>query len=158
MVDAVEDRDVGEVAVGQRCPDRLREDFAVDDAGDGGGRERVDERVDRYLAQAVGGLVGTTNLVGERLAEGFGLGERHLVQRECAALHDRPLEQTTRPVRDKMGEHRDATGGLAGNRYLMRVAAELRDVVPDPAQRLLLIHEAVVAGRAAGPRGKRGMR
>ena len=54
-----------------------------------------------------------------------------------------------------MGEHRHATGRLARNRHVLRIAAELLDVVPNPAQRRLLIHQAVVAGRATGPRGER---
>ena len=40
VVDAVEDRHAGELPGGQRRPDRLRQDLAVDDARDGGVRER----------------------------------------------------------------------------------------------------------------------
>jgi hypothetical protein len=51
VVGPVEDRHVGEPPSGQRRPDRLGEDLAVDDAGDpdeGG----VDEVHDRQVAQA----------------------------------------------------------------------------------------------------------
>ena len=41
---------------------------------------------------------------------------------------------------------------------LLRVAAELLDVAPYPAQRRLLIHQAVVARRAARPRSERRVR
>ena len=81
-----------------------------------------------------------------------------LVQRERAALHDRPLEEPARAARDEVGEHRQAAGRLAGDRDVVRVAAELRDVALHPAQRRLLVHQAVVAGRAAGPRGERRVR
>ena len=43
VVDAVDDRHAGEAPGGERRPDRLREDLAVDDARDRGAREGVDE-------------------------------------------------------------------------------------------------------------------
>ena len=42
------------------------------------------------------------------------------------------------------------------DRHVVRVAAEPRDVALHPAQRGLLVHQAVVAGRAAGPRASAG--
>ena len=110
------------------------------------------------VAQAPRGLVRAADLGGERLAEGLGVGERLLVQRERAALHDRPLEEAAGTARDEVGEHRHATGRLAGDRHVVRVAAEPGDVALDPAQRRLLVHQPVVAGRAARPRGERWMR
>ena len=56
-----------------------------------------------------------------------------------------------------MGEHRQATGRLAGDGDVVRIAAELADVALHPTQRRLLIHQPVVAGRAARPRRQRGM-
>jgi hypothetical protein len=40
----------------------------------------------------------------------------------------------------------------------VRITAELRDVALDPAQGSLLVHQAVVAGRAARPGGERRVR
>jgi hypothetical protein len=89
---------VGEPPGGQRRPDRLRQDLAVDDARDGGVRERVAERVDRHVAQALRRLILAVHLVGEGRSEGLGVGERHLVQCKCAALHDRPLAESARAL------------------------------------------------------------
>ena len=89
--------------------------------------------VDRHAAQARRGLVRAADLVGERLAEGLGVGERLLVQRERAALDDRPLEEPARAVRDEVGEHRHAAGRLARDRHVVRIAAEPCDVVAAPS-------------------------
>ena len=56
----------------------------------------VDEGVDRHVAQALRRLVLAAHLVGEGLPEGLGVGERHLVQGERAALDDRALEEPAR--------------------------------------------------------------
>ena len=78
-----------------------------------------------------------------------------LRQRERAALHDRPLEEPARAARDHVHEYRQATGRLAGDRHVVRVAAEPADVPLDPAQRRLLVHQPVVARRAARSRRDR---
>ena len=59
------------------------------------------------------------------------------------------------PARDHVGQHGQATGRLARDRDVVRVAAERADVVLHPAQGGLLVHQPVVAGRAAGPRRQR---
>ena len=155
VVDAVEDRHVGEAPGGERRPDRLRKDLAVDDARDCSAREVADEVRDGQAAEARGGLVRATRLGGEGLPGRFGVGARLLVERERAALHDRPLEEPARAGRDQVREHRHATGRLPGDRDVARIASELCDVAPYPAQRRLLVHQAVVAGRTAGPRRER---
>jgi hypothetical protein len=69
VVDSIEDRNVSELPGGQRRSDRLREDLAVDDTRDGGVRERVDQGLDRHVAQARRRLILAPHDVGERLAE-----------------------------------------------------------------------------------------
>ena len=54
-----------------------------------------------------------------------------------------------------MREHGHAAGRLSRDGDVARVAPERRDVGLYPAQRRLLVHQAVVAGRATGPRGER---
>jgi hypothetical protein len=58
---------------------------------------------------------------------------------------------------DQVGEHGQAAGRLARDGHVVRVAAEPADIGPDPAQRSLLVHQLVVAGRTAGTRGQRRM-
>src|SRR5262249_51049079 len=110
------------------------------------------------MAQAIRALVSTTCLGGERLTERLGLRERYLVECEGAALDDGSLEESSRPVRDEVGEHGQAAGRLARDGHVVGVAAELRDVALNPAQRSLLVHKAVVPSRPARPRGQSGMR
>ena len=98
-------------------------------------------------AQARRGLIRAPDRGREALAEGLGGGEGQLRQREGAALHDRPLEEPSGTARDEVGEDGQATGRLARDGHLVRVAAEPRDVLLHPAQGCLLIHQPVVAGR-----------
>ncbi len=69
------------------------------------------------------------------------------------ARSNRPRE----PRRHEVLEHVQAAGGLPGDGDPVRVAAELPDVVAHPAQRGLLVHQSVVAGRATGPGGQGGV-
>ena len=88
-VDPVDHRDVGEAARRERGSDRLRQDFAVDDAGDRRTRKIVDQSVDRHAAQALRGFTGAPELRGELFTEDFGVRERHLGQCVRTALDDR---------------------------------------------------------------------
>ena len=151
VVAAVEDRHASEAAGGECGADRLGEDLAVDDARDGEGREVVHQCVDGQVAQALGGLIRTADAGREGLTEGLGVGQRLLGQRERAALHDRPLEQTPGALGDEVSEHGQAAGRLTGDGDVVRVAAELADVALHPPQRGLLVHQPVVARRATGP-------
>ena len=152
---AVQDRHPGEPAGGEGGADRLGEDLAVDDAWDGEGRESVHQRVDGQIAQALRRLVRAADSGCERLSEGLGVGQRLLGQRERPALHDRSLEEAPGAGGYEVGEHRQATGGLAGDGHVARIAAELIDVALHPTQCGLLIHQPVVAGRAARSRRQR---
>ena len=118
----------------------------------------ADQVADRHAAQARRALVRAADGGGERLARRLGRGQRLLVQRERAALHDGPLEQPASAGRDQLGQHRQAAGRLARDGHVARVAAEPGDVALDPAQRRLLVHQPVVAGRAARPGGQRRVR
>jgi hypothetical protein len=155
MGDAVEDRHPGELPVGDRRPDRLGEHRAVDDARDLDA-EVVHQVADWQIAQALRGLVRAADGGGELLAGGLGHSQRLLGQREGSALHDRPLEQPAGAGRDQLGQDRQAAGRLAGDGDVVRVTAELYIVALDPAQGRLLVHQAVVAGRATQPGGAEG--
>ena len=58
MVCPIEDRHPSEPPTGQRRPDRLREDPAVDDAWNRDDREAPHEIIGREVAQALCGLIG----------------------------------------------------------------------------------------------------
>jgi hypothetical protein len=107
------------------------------------------------VAQAGRGLARAARRSREGLAGGLGVSQGLLVEREGAALDDRLGEQPPGAAGDQVGQDRQATGRLTGDGDVVRVAAEPADVVPDPAQRALLVHQPVVAGRAAGPRRQR---
>ena len=72
------------------------------------------------------------------------------------ALDDRRAEQSLRSGRDEVVAHRHAARRFARDGDLVRVAAEVGDVVPDPAQRRLLVLQSVVADVAG--RTERRMR
>src|SRR6185369_14635526 len=91
--DAVDDRHPGELAAGQRRPDRLGEHRSVDDAGNLDA-ELADQVADRHAAQARRGLVRAADGRGELLAGHLGRRQRPLVQGERTALHDRLLEES----------------------------------------------------------------
>ena len=67
-------------------------------------------------------------------------------ERIGAALRDRAVEEARRERRRELRVHAQPAGRLAEDRHVVRVAAELRDVALHPAQRGLLVHQAVVAG------------
>ncbi len=158
MVGPVEDRHTGEPPRRERRPHRLGQDLAVDDARDRGGWEEGDQVVDRHPTKARRGLIRAPDGGREALAERLGGGEGQLRHREGPALHDRPLEEPSGAARDHVGEDGQATGRLARDGHPLRVAAEPRDVLLHPAQRGLLIHQPVVAGRPSGRRRQRRMR
>jgi hypothetical protein len=66
---------VGESPTGQRRPDRLREDPAVNDAWNRDGREVHYESVGRQVALALCRLIGAAGAGRESLAVGLGDGE-----------------------------------------------------------------------------------
>ena len=82
---------------------------------------------------------------------GLGRGQGRLDQVVGAAFGDGPGEQPPGAARRKLREHAQAPGGLAEHRHIPGVAAEPADVALHPAQRGLLVHQPVVAGRAARP-------
>ncbi len=72
---------------------------------------------------------------------------------QAAALGDRVREQAGRRGRGHVVAHALAAGRLAEDRDIARVAAERLGVVPHPAQRRLLVLQAVIAAGPAGPFG-----
>ena len=62
------------------------------------------------------------------------------------ALHHRLSEQASRTRRGQMRANRIAAGRLAADRDPCRIASKRSDVVVNPTQRRLLIHQAEVAG------------
>jgi len=73
--------------------DRLREDCAVDDAGDRRAGEVGDQLVDGQGTQTLRALVRAAGLRGERLARRLSGRQLLLVEGEGAALDDRSLEE-----------------------------------------------------------------
>jgi hypothetical protein len=59
------------------------------------------------------------------------------------------VKQSFREGRHKVGHHRGAAAGLAEDRHVSRIAAERGDIVLDPPQRELLVHDPVVCKRVA---------
>src|SRR5215472_205708 len=72
-----------------------------------------------------------------------------------AVANASPAASAAGAGRDHLGQHRQAAGRLARDGHVVRIAAEARDVALDPAQCRLLVHQPVVAGRAARPGGER---
>ena len=156
MVDADQHRNAG-CAVGGESRDRtLRQRRR---SGDRAG-ERVgvaDEVVPgrtlepgrRQRAQTPCGGGGIAAARRDRVIHALPLPERQVGLRLTRrALDDRRAEQPRRPGRDQVIAHRHAARGFAGDGDLLGVAAERGDVVADPAQRGLLVGQAVVADRA----------
>ena len=119
---------------GQRRPDRLGEDLAVDDARDRGAREVVDAARRPAGAAGTRGLVRAARLGGERLAGGLGVASG------CWVSANAPLWTIARwnSPRERRETSRSSTetppADWPGDRDVVRVSAELRDVAPDPAQ------------------------
>ena len=100
-------------------------------------------------------LVRAARLVGERLAGGLGVGERLLGQRERAALHDRPLEQPARAARDQWTSTDTPPADWPAIVTLCGSPPNWAMLCRTQRSAAMLIHQAVVAGRATGPRGER---
>ncbi len=136
---------------GQRCPDRLGEDLAVDDARDRCAREVVDEVGDRHLAQARCGLILAAHMVAANVCPAAFASAR-----DCWVSANAPLwtiarwksPREPREIRWASTERPPADWPaivtLRGSPPNARCCAH-------PAQRRLLIHQAVVAGRTAAP-------
>ncbi len=80
-------------------------------------------------------------LDGHRVLECDPVGERG------ATLHDRALEQVGREWGEEMQAHTRRAGTLPKDRDPGRVAAKVLDVVVDPAERQILVQQALVARR-----------
>ena len=107
--------------------------------------------LDRERAQARLGLVlAAPHRVSECQAAALGVRECRLGRVVRAALRDRAVEQARGQGGGEVRMHAQPTGGLAEDRHVVAVAAELRDVALDPPQRGLLVHEPVVARGLVG--------
>ena len=110
---------------------------------------------DRQVAQAGCGLVRAARLGRERLAGGLG------VARGCWLSAKDPLSMIAfwksprAPVETIWARTDRPPADWPAIAHVVRVAAELADVVLHPAQRRLLVHQPVVAGRATRPRRQR---
>ena len=71
---------------------------------------------------------------------------RHRNADARTALHHRLSKQASRTGRGEMRANRIAAGGLAADRDPRGIASERSDVVVNPTQSRLLIHQAEVAG------------
>ncbi len=92
----------------------------------------------RCCASAASG--GTANATPLRFSERQGSQGRHR-----ATLQDRVREKTLIKRRKNLGANVCGASRLTGNRYICRIAAKGRDIVMHPAQRKLIIEDAVIA-------------
>ncbi len=111
------------------------------DAGIG----HVDELAHRKGAQAVGRV---RPFAPDRVGDLAGVLLRGSQRNADArtALHHRLSKEASRTGRGQMRANRIAAGGLAADRDPCRIASERGDVLVNPTQRRLLIHQAEVAG------------
>ena len=140
----------------------LDERDAVDHRAVGRGRQRAhrlrvgaEDRVDGGGAEARRAIAGARQRGGDRVGGGLGLGAG-VEELARAALDERAVEQPRRARRREQRAGVARAGRLAEHQHGVRVSAERRDVVADPAQRGELIERAVVADRAVGA-GQRGV-
>ena len=155
MVGADDHRHAVELPAGQRGLDRLSEHGAVDVRGVADWVLVGQDRGDRQAAQAGRRVAGAPGLGREGLSGCFGRGERLLGQLVRPALHDGALEEPARARRGQLGQRGQAARRLAEQGHLAGIAAKGADVALHPAQRGLLVHQAVVSGRAARAAGQR---
>src|SRR4029079_7771799 len=73
-----------------------------------------------------------------------------------AALDDRGVEKSLCGWRGQMGKSAEATGRLAADRHSGRVSAEMADIVADPFECELLVHQAVITGDPIAVQGTVG--
>jgi hypothetical protein len=106
------------------------------------------QRGRRYVAQAVDRR--GTEALAERRARPLGVRQA-LHRGHAEALRDRAGKEAARARRRHHVHDPGGAGRLAEDRDAVRVAAERRDVAPDPAERRGHVEQAVVAG--AGPAG-----
>ena len=143
---------------GQRRSDRLGEHRAVDDAGDLDA-EVADQVADRHAAQALprsgpGSRPGVANVSPAASAVASGRWFSANVPLCTIARWNSPRApgETSWASTDRPPADWPAMVTLCGS------PPNSRDVALDPAQRRLLVHQAVVAGRAARPGGERRVR
>ena len=77
-------------------------------------------------------------------------GVRRLDGGDGRALQDHAVEQARGQRRGAQRAHRRRARRLAGERHVVRIAAEGADIVPHPFERLDLVEQTVVARRAVG--------
>ena len=106
-------------------------------------RARSLERMQASTCDGIGASHGRGEIVAQRL----GVRERRPARRGVAALHDRAIEIAGASRRDQVQADAVPARRLTGDRHIVRIAAEGRDVIADPRQRRALIEEPVVARR-----------
>src|SRR5262249_6631342 len=115
---------------------------------------------DGGVAQASGDLsVGAraARRGGKRNTQGFlGSDRPHREQHIGAALDDRGAEEPLRGRRRQVGRGTEPAGRLAADRHAVRISAEMPDVVADPLECELLVHEPVIATNSVAVQGRVG--
>ena len=164
VVDAVEDRHAREPPGGQRRPDRLGEDLAVDDARDGSGREVVEStrsatgtwRRQSAVWSGQPTLAAKVSPKASACASGCWLSANAPLSTIARWNSPRDPRETRWASTETPPADWPAIVTSCGS------PPNCRDVVLDPAQRRLLVHQPVVAGRTAraarpapGARGSR---
>ena len=93
----------------------------------------------------------------ERNTQGFlGRDRSYREQHIGAALDDRGAEKSLRGWRGQIGRGAEPAGQLAADRHPVRVSTEMLDVVADPFECELLVHQPVIAGDSIAVQGRVG--
>ncbi len=148
LVPAGHQRNVALLAGGEDLGRRARQKPSIDDRPKAEPRRGGEDRVGWSGAQLGQGT--RSSLAHEIEARGLGLVERRpraSGRREHRpALADRAREQSPGEGRGHQRAHRMGAGGFAGDRDLVRIAAERGDVAFDPFERGDKVEKPVSAG------------
>ena len=146
VIAALDHRHMVELAGGERGIQREREKLSIDVG-------RVSSKIfvgqdggDGKRTQAGRGLSAAARCSGECLAGSLSGVKGLRVQRVSAAFDDGFVKEAFRGRRGELREDAEAPRRFAEDGHVPRIAAEEPNVVADPAESELLVHEAVVTG------------
>jgi hypothetical protein len=133
-----------ELSGGERGVQRKWEKLPVD-IGRVSGKIFVDQDGgDRKRTEAGCGLSAAASRGGECRAGSFSIGKSLGAQCIGAAFDDGSVKETLRGRRDELREDAEAPRRFAEDGHVQRIASEKPDVIANPAESELLIHEAII--------------